>query len=101
MKSFVVFFLGSLVFGGASLGIGYWLGGAEMLVQASAAFALAFVPAAATLAWVLASFRGTPELQLLACLGSSGARMAIALGGGWLLTTNQPHAFDVAFWAWL
>jgi hypothetical protein len=40
-------------------------------------------------------------MQLLASLGSTGVRMAIALGGGYLLTATQPQLFDMPFWAWL
>ena len=38
----------------------------------------------------MASFRSAPQLQLLASLGGSGVRMAVALGGGLLLTQTQP-----------
>ena len=64
-------------------------------------FALAFVPAAGTLAWVLFTYRTTPQLQLMASLGGSGLRMAIALGGAMFLTNAQPQYFDTLFWGWL
>lgn len=101
MKSFLVFALGALLFGAIALGIGYWLGGDETLLQGAVAFGLAFVPAAGTLAWVTYSYRSTPDMKLLASLGGSGFRMAIALGGAWFLTSSQPQAFDMTFWSWL
>ena len=101
MKTFVLFFSGALIFGVVTLALGYILGDSEILLQGLVAFALAFVPSATTLAWVLRSFRTTPDMQLIASLGGSGIRMAIALGGGWLLTWTQPHTFDMTLWCWL
>ena len=101
MKSLGLFFAGALLFAGISLGIGYGVAGDDIVVQGSAAFGLTFVPAAFTLAWVLFSFRSAPELQLLASLGGSGLRMAIALGGGFFLTNTQPQTFGNPFWSWL
>ena len=101
MKSLVLFVVGALVFGAVTLGIGYWLGAIDVLLQGAAAFALAFVPAAGTLAWVILSYRSAPDMRLLASLGATGFRMAIALGGGWFLTSSQPQIFDMTFWWWL
>ena len=101
MKSLLVFALGAVLFAAAALGIGYWLGGDDALLQGAVAFGLAFVPAAVTLAWVTFSYRSTPDMKLLASLGGSGFRMAIALGGGWFLTSSQPQTFDMTFWSWL
>jgi hypothetical protein len=101
MKSLVLFICGTLLFGALTLGIGYWAWGNETLLQGGVAFALAFVPAVVTLAWVLHSYRAAPQLQLLASLGGSGIRMAVALGGGILLTNAQPQSFDMPFWSWL
>ncbi len=101
MKSFFLFVAGGLLFGAASLGIGYAAWGDDALLQGGIAFGLTFVPAAATLAGVLRSYRANPEMQLLASLGGSGARMAVALGGGFLLTSSQPETFTIAFWYWL
>ena len=101
MKSFALFVCGALVFGAASLGLGYALWDMDALVQGGAAFALAFVPAAGTLAWVLYTYRTTPQLRLMASLGGSGFRMMIALGGGLYLTNSEPQTFDLAFWSWL
>jgi hypothetical protein len=83
------------------LGIGYWVGNEDTLLQGGVAFALAFVPAALTLGLVVYSYSSTPELQLTASLGGSGVRMAVALGGGLFLTTTQPLLFATPFWSWL
>ena len=101
MKSLVVFVAGALIFGAGALAIGYAIGEDDALVQGGAAFGLTFVPAAGTLAWVVFSYRTTPQLQLMASLGGSGLRMAVALGGALLLTTNHPARFDTPLWYWL
>ena len=101
MKSLALFVCGALVLGAASLGIGYAWWETDALIQGGAAFGLAFVPAAGTLAWVLYTYRTTPQLQLMASLGGSGFRMMIALGGGLLLTNTEPQTFDLTFWYWL
>jgi hypothetical protein len=101
MKCLLLFICGGLLFGAAALGIGYWLGNQDTLLQGGVAFALTLVPAAVTLAWVVFSYRSAPEMHLLASLGGSGVRMAIALGGGFFLTNTQPQLFDTLFWCWL
>lgn len=101
MRTWLLFFGGGLVFGAVSLGLGYWFEAPHAFVQGGTAFGLSFVPAAAALAWVLHSYRSSPEMQLLASLGSSGLRMAIALGGGFFLTQVQPQNFAEPFWYWL
>ena len=101
MKCLILFIGGSLLFGGAALGIGFITSGAESLLQGATAFCLTFVPAAVTLGWVLWSYRADPGMMLLASLGASGFRMAIALGGGFYLTQAFPHDFDTPFWFWL
>ena len=101
MKSLALFIAGALAFGGAALGIGCAFGGEEIVLPASAAFGLAFIPAAATLAWVSLSYRADPDMRLMASLAASGFRMMIALGGGWYLTSYYPETFDMTFWAWL
>lgn len=101
MKTLVCFISGALAFGMLSLGIGYAAWDQEALIQGGAAFGLTFVPAALTLAWVVFSYRTTPDMQLLASLGGSGVRMAVALGGGMMLTNAQPASFDSPFWCWL
>ncbi len=101
MKSLVFFVCGALLFGSVTLGLGYWLCEQDTVLQGGAAFGLAFVPAAITLGWVIFSYRSTPDMQLMASLGSSGLRMAVALGGGLLLTNVLPETFDTPFWFWL
>ncbi len=70
-------------------------------MQAGVAFALSFIPAAVSLAFVLFSYHEASDMKLLASLGGSGFRMAIALGGGYFLTSTQPQSFDMGFWYWL
>ena len=101
MKSLLLFLAGSLLFGAAALSGGYAVWGLDSLRQGAAAFGLAFLPAAVAFAWVIFSYRKAPELQLLASLGGSGVRMAIALGGGMFLTQSRPQEFEMPFWAWL
>jgi hypothetical protein len=101
MKSFVLFIFGALLFGAVALGAGFFILGSDVLVQGSVAFALTSIPAAATLAWVIHSYRRAPDMQLLAGLGGSGVRLFIALGGGFFLTKSQPDIFDKALWSWL
>ncbi len=101
MKSLLLFMLGSLLFGATALGLGYWIWADDALIQGGTAFSLAFVPAAATLAWIVFSYRADPDMRLMASLGGSGIRMAIALGGGYFLTTAHAQLFDNAFWSWL
>jgi hypothetical protein len=101
MKSLIVFVVGGLLFGASALGLGYCVVGEEAFLPGGVGFALTFVPAAVALAWVLFTYQATPEMQLLACLGSSGVRMAIGLGGGLLLTSVRPQEFNPALWLWL
>ena len=101
MKSLVLFLLGALLFGAATLGIGYAIAGDDSLLQGGVAFALTFVPAALTLAWVVLSGRAEPNQQLLASLAGAGIRMAVVLGGGIWLTRSMSQLFDDAFWYWL
>ncbi|MBI2808810.1 MAG: hypothetical protein HYX68_27825 [Planctomycetes bacterium] len=101
MKSLAIFVAGGVLVGLVGLVIGYLAWGIESLGPAATAFALAFVPAASTLAWVSWTYRAAPDMQLMASLGGSGVRMAIALGGGFLLTNSLPEFFDKTFWYWL
>lgn len=77
----------------------FW--GDAQLLQSLAAFGLVVAPAAATLVWVSWTYREAPDMRLLAALGSSGVRMAVALGGGIALALGFPQSFDVPFWIWL
>jgi hypothetical protein len=99
MSTFLLFVAGGLGFGAISLGLGWRLGGQEAFVHGVAAFGLSFVPAVMALAWVQYSFRSSPDMQLVASLGSSGLRMLIALGGGFVLT--QLQTLGKPFWYWL
>jgi hypothetical protein len=101
MKTLIAFAVGGLVFGGVSLGFGHWLCDEQAILQGYVAFGLSFVPALATLAFVLFSYRASPDLQLLASLGGSGLRMLIALGGGFFLTQTRPQTFAEPLWYWL
>jgi hypothetical protein len=101
MKCLVLFVSGALAFGAAALGLGYLAVQDDAAIQGGTAFALTFFPAVLTLAWVTWSYRSVPEMQLLATLGGSGLRMAIALGGGLFLTRAKPLYFDNTLWEWL
>jgi hypothetical protein len=101
MKCLLLFVLGGLLFGLAALGLGFMFWQESALIQGGTAFGLTFIPVALTLAWALHSYRSSPEMQLLACLGGSGVRMAIALGGAYFLTQAQPEIFSSALFFWL
>ena len=101
MRCLVPFIAGAVLFAFAAIGIGYGIWETQALVQGGAAFALAFIPAAVTLTWVIKTYRSDPSMVLLASLGGSGLRMVIALGGGYLLISSQPGLFDKKFWGWL
>ena len=101
MKSLSLFIAGSLVFAAVALGLGFLSGGTGSLAQGAAALGLTLVPAAVTFGWVMWSYRADPSMMLLASLGASGFRMAIALGGGFFLTTAYADVFATPFWYWL
>ena len=83
------------------LGPGWLLWGDVALVQSGVALALTLPPAVATLIWAHAAWKNSPDLQLLAVLGGSGVRMAVALGLGAWLYFQYPQTFTVVFWGWL
>ena len=101
MKTMAAFLVGGLAVGGSGAAVGYAWGGADAVLPAAAGFALAFLPAAVTLAWVTWTYRSTPEMQLLASLGGSGVRMAVALTGGYFLTSGDLPVFEMSFWYWI
>src|SRR5262249_10210108 len=76
------------------------LWGDAVWAHSLAALALCLVPALATLAWTPGT-RKIPEKHLVAILGSSGIRMAFALGGGISLYKAIPELFTDAFWLWM
>jgi hypothetical protein len=78
-----------------------WLGGEAAVIQSLAALGLTLAPALATLLWAGWAFRNSPEMQLLAVLGGSMVRMALALGGAWALTRSFPDRFDETLWLML
>ncbi|MBM3994518.1 MAG: hypothetical protein FJ303_10260 [Planctomycetes bacterium] len=101
MRSLILFVSVGLAFGAAVLGLGYSAGGDEILLEGAVGFGLAFVPASIALGWVIYSCQAAPEMQLMASLGGSGVRLAVALGGGLLLTRSLPQYFGNALWIWL
>ena len=101
MKRLLLFVGGALLFGAVALGMGYLVWENDALVQGGTAFALAFIPAATTLAWVIYSYRATPDMRLLASLGGSGVRMMISLGGAYFLTNAFSETFTTEFFYWL
>jgi hypothetical protein len=78
---------------------GWLLWGDKVWVHSLTALGLCLVPALVTLGWTLRS--SAPEMQLAAILGGSGIRMAVALGGGFLLYETLPEMFANAFWLWM
>lgn len=96
--SFTACALGSAA---ALLAAAYAFGGVAHLTAAVPAFLLTFLPALATLMWVVWAFRGAPQMILLAGLGGSGGRMFVALVGGLLLHLVDPEMFDIPFFCWL
>jgi hypothetical protein len=101
MRSLVPFLIFGVTFGAVALGFGFLVWGGDALIQGGTAFGLTFIPAVATLAWAVFSYRTSPEMQLMATMGGSGVRMVISLGGGFLLKQSQPHIYDVSFLFWL
>ncbi len=83
------------------LGPGWLIWGSEALLHSLTALLLCLVPALATLSWIQHLRRTTPEMQVLACLGSSGVRLFLVLGAGLVLSLNWPDRFPVIFWLWL
>jgi hypothetical protein len=100
MRSLILFLIGSIVLGAGAIGIGYLASGTESLLQSGVAFGLTFAPAVLTLAWVVVSYRSDPNMMLLASLGGSGVRMAVALGGCFWLRQSYPDDFGQLIW-WL
>jgi len=79
---------------------GWLLFGDPVVLHSGVALALCLLPALATMAF--AQRRGlTPEGRMLAGLGSSGVRMGIALGIGFLLFRQMPDRFPLPFLYWL
>jgi hypothetical protein len=79
---------------------GWLLGGDLVWAQSLCALGICLVPALATMAWTLKTV-SAPEQQLTAILGGSGIRMAVALGGGYLLYKGWPETFTDNFWLWM
>lgn len=75
-----------------------WMGGEAAVVQSLAALGLTLIPALGTLLWAAWAFRNSPEMQLLAVMGGSFFRMALALGGAWGLRRAYPETFDATLW---
>lgn len=101
MKTVILFLVGGLLLGASALGIGSVVCEHDVWLLGGTAFALTFLPAAATLAWVTLSYRSSPDLQLLASLGGNGVRMVVAAGGGFVFTRSQPQTDSTPFWVWL
>src|SRR5437879_13591307 len=76
-----------------------WVGDAVWL-QSLAALVLCLLPAWATLLWTVKA-GNAPEKRMVAVLGGTGIRMAVALGGGLALVTALPTMFSSVFWIWL
>jgi hypothetical protein len=82
------------------LGPALMIWGEPVLLQSGVALALALVPAVATMIAVQ-RFGDSPENRMLAGLGSSGIRMAVVLGIGFLFFRTMPETFPLPFLYWL
>jgi hypothetical protein len=71
------------------------------LLQSATAFVLCFVPGVVTMLAAQRLGRRSGDLQILAALGGSGVRMAVALGVGAFLYFQYPAAYTAAFWGWV
>jgi hypothetical protein len=78
-------------------------GGDQALLQCTVAMLLSLVPAAATMAFTIRAFRqpAAVDQQMLAVLGGCGVRLFVAIGAGWMLTTQVAELSGVGFWMWL
>jgi hypothetical protein len=77
-----------------------WFGEIALL-HSTVALALSLVPGVATMLLADAAWRRSPDLQVLAALGGSGVRMALALGIGLVLFFGYRQTFGAVFLAWL
>ena len=77
-------------------------GGNAAVLYSGTALLLCLLPMAATLVWTEYALRQSPEQQLVAVLGGTGVRMAVVLGGAWLLFASVPFYREHAgFWIWV
>jgi len=79
-------------------GIGLW--GNDALRHSGVALVLCLGPAVATFL-VIGRFTRTPDERLLATLASTGVRMGVCLGLGWVLHATLPEMFPAVFLYWL
>jgi hypothetical protein len=101
MKRLRLLTAGTLLFWGVLVYPGVLLFGNSALAHSLAALGLCLIPALVTLAWTSRGLQSSPEQQLVAVLGGTGVRMAVALGGGLGLQAFQPELFTDLFWGWL
>jgi hypothetical protein len=60
----------------------WYFGGGRALLETVVACGLCLVPMTLTMIWCHQAFRTSPEQQLLAVLGGTGARLVIVIAGG-------------------
>ena len=97
--------IGLLIAGGIAawlllIGPGYLIWENAAFIQSLVALGLCLIPAVGTMAWALRAGHA-PDALLLAILGGTGVRLAIVLGGGFLLTKGRPDLFPEDFWIWV
>ena len=100
MKKVGLLVVGMLAAWAVTVVPGYLAWGEEAWLHSGVALALCLLPAVGTMAWVAAT-KATPEQQLMAILGGSGIRLAVTVGGAFLLTQTLPNEFPKLFWAWV
>jgi hypothetical protein len=83
------------------IGPALWWFGEIALLQSAVALSLSLAPGVATMLLADAAWKRSPDLQVLAALGGSGVRMALALGVGMALFFGYPETFSAAFLGWL
>lgn len=79
---------------------GWLLFGDLVWIHSTVALVICLIPAVATMTWALKT-GAAPEQQLVAILGGTGIRMAVALGTGLLLWKTMPEIFTDNFWFWV
>jgi hypothetical protein len=100
VKGLVLLVATPLLLWGALIYPGWLLWGDRAIRESAVALGLCLVPAIVS---YLLSLRwaNTPDKQVVAVLGGSGLRMALALGGGFLLYHRLPDWFSATFWVWM
>jgi hypothetical protein len=92
---------GTLLFWIAASGAGALVKGSEVLLPSVPALLLCLVPAALTLWWATLAARASIEAKMLAFVGGTALRMAVAVGGALVLYFLVPFCHQPVFWLWV